>query len=79
MNVLSKSEERSSLLQDVDIIGILLAIAPVLLAFIGLIEACVKLADTIINTRSSKRKSKKKRKKECKKITVSFSQRTIIF
>lgn len=32
MNVLSKSEERSSLLQDVDIIGILLAIAPVLLA-----------------------------------------------
>ena len=29
MNVLSKSEERSSLLQDVDIIGILLAIAPV--------------------------------------------------
>ncbi len=40
MNVLSKSEERSSLLQDVDIIGILLAIAPVLLAFIGLIEAC---------------------------------------
>jgi hypothetical protein len=60
MNVLSKSEERSSLLQDVDIIGILLA-------FIGLIEACVKLADTIINTRSSKRKSKKKRKKSAKK------------
>jgi hypothetical protein len=60
MNVLSKSEERSSLLQDVDIIGILLA-------FIGLIEACVKLADTIINTRSSKRKSKKKRKKNAKK------------
>ena len=67
MNVLSKSEERSSLLQDVDIIGILLAIAPVLLAFIGLIEACVKTADTIINTRSSKRKSKKKRKKNAKK------------
>lgn len=60
MNVLSKSEERSSLLQGVDIIGILLA-------FIGLIEACVKLADTIINTRSSKRKSKKKRKKSAKK------------
>ena len=44
MNVLSKSEERSSLLQDVDIIGILLAIAPVLLAFIGLIEGfCCKV------------------------------------
>ncbi|BDG68095.1 hypothetical protein ENLAB_16590 [Enterococcus innesii] len=54
-------------MQGVDIIGILLAIAPVLLAFIGLIEACVKLADTIINTRSSKRKSKKKRKKSAKK------------
>ncbi len=60
-----------------DIIGILLAIAPVLLAFIGLIEACVKLADTIINTRSSKRKSKKKRKRV--KITVNFSRVTVIF
>ncbi|MUN75407.1 hypothetical protein [Enterococcus casseliflavus] len=67
MNVLSKSEERSSFLQDVDIIGILLAIAPVLLPFIGLIEVCVKLADTIINTRSSKHRSKKKRKKNAKK------------
>ena len=56
-----------ALLQEVDIIGILLASAPVLIAFIGLIEACVKLADTIINARSSKLKSKKKRKKNAKK------------
>ncbi|MCR1932074.1 hypothetical protein [Enterococcus gallinarum] len=54
-------------LQEVDIIGILLASAPVLIALIGLIEACVKLADTIINARSSKLKSKKKRKKNAKK------------
>ena len=50
-------------MQEVDIIGILLASAPVLIALIGLIEACVKLADTIINARSSKLKSKKKRKR----------------
>ena len=54
-------------LQEVDIIVILLASAPVLIALIGLIEACVKLADTIINARSSKLKSKKKRKKNAKK------------
>lgn len=65
--VLSKSEERSSLLQTADLITVILAFMPVLVALIGLLEACVKLATTIIDARSSRSKSKKNRKKRKKK------------
>ncbi|EOA8305171.1 hypothetical protein ACIMRL_002803 [Enterococcus faecalis] len=54
-------------MQTAEIITVLLALAPVLVAFIGLLEACVKLMTTIVDARSSRSKIKKKRKKRKKK------------
>lgn len=63
----SKIYERRSLLQNADIIVLIVILAPVLIAFLGLIEASVKLIDTIVKARSSRSKSKKNPKKMQKK------------
>ena len=67
MYVSAKIYERRSLLQNADIIVLIITLAPVLIAFFGLIEASVKLIDTIVKARSSRSKSKKKPKKTQKK------------
>ena len=65
MNVLTYSRERRRLLQE-EIIAMLVALTPILITFMGLLESCVKLLDTIMKSRSASSKGKQRRKKRKK-------------
>ena len=62
MNVLTHSKERRRLLQKEEIIALIVALSPILITFFGLLEASVKLLDTIINSRSARLKGTQRRK-----------------
>ena len=53
-------------MQKEEIIAMLVALTPILITFMGLLEACVKLLDTIMKSRSASPKGKQRRKKRKK-------------